>query len=1024
MKQFIFILLSALCSFAHAQQSNHWVVQGYEEIVDTSISWSNLDTLKKTNYYDIDLNSPEITVSKFKSNRIKYNYYGTPPNASYCKISQGYQTISNSKGELLAYVFNNILYNNKGDSIDYLSQYGGKRGIASHIGISDTFTLYYIQSKTEYNATSFESQYFNTNEQNQHPFKFDNDSFYLMEVTYFQKKRIKKKRISEFAKWGNINSLQSNVVFFTNNLKEFKVQFVWDKFLYDVNISKKYQLNRKQIIYHNTNEENHGVPIWFDPDVGLSAPSELVVSPSGRWTVHNWYNFISINNSYKYSLSQVTLVDNSGNLNFKDIVSDSGRVDNDKISYWKNAVFTKYDSTFLLRETKLQYTGEFTPVRVTHRILEVSIQGASLSKTYYELKVDSQYTTVKNFQGSYQTVRDLILAPNGHIYAFIKGYSPTYPKYLPTGQIRWILSFHLAKFIKNQSFYGISDPIKVIEGFNSQSDNTPSGDVGDYIYFPATPTPYHYINFKNKSLCNDLTHEFTNETDTNWFDHFQWFWGDGDSTKSVKSQIKIRHQYSKPGKYKVLLKSITADGGWVWYSDSVEILPEPIAKYYTKNKIGCQWIAVEFSDSSILEKKSHTWKWDFGDGNDTTLTSPGNIMPKNKSIKHTYTTSGKFNVQLQVSDGRCTDTFNAIQNISILPAPRPGIAIDKTSGCTPLEVQFGRTYSDPTDSTIYRFKPVIVPTNHFDQAINKARLTQSGKYLLLQKLYGPSGCITQDSIALNITQGIEDGLKPFMKRSTVVNNANILTEWQTVPAAKNYQLYRNGMPLAVVNDTFYLDALSQEIDQSYRYQIQPIDSCDKTVGLQSNLGKTIFLKVVEQAQVSVNEFPSALLTWTPYEDWSLSGGVQNYVCVGNLDKETTNWQLLTNQVDTQFNDKQFIERSKFEKCYRIQARSADGRFVTESNTVCLGYTATLFAPNAFTPNGDGLNDAFEIFNYGFDRFTLSVYDRWGQKVYEASSSEAIWKPASDVPTGVYVYQVKAYKQDKEYGFSSTVTLLK
>ena len=70
----------------------------------------------------------------------------------------------------------------------------------------------------------------------------------------------------------------------------------------------------------------------------------------------------------------------SDNLNFKDIVSDSDRVDNDKISYWKNAVFTKYDSTFLLRETLLQYTGEFTPVRVTNRILEVSIQGNNFNK--------------------------------------------------------------------------------------------------------------------------------------------------------------------------------------------------------------------------------------------------------------------------------------------------------------------------------------------------------------------------------------------------------------------------------------------------------------------------------------------------------------------------------------------------------------------------------------------------------------------------------------------------------------------
>jgi len=1024
LKSFIFILLCSFCGFSYAQQSNHWVVQGYEEIVDTSISWSNLDTLKKTNYFDIDLNSPEITVHKLKSNRIKYNYYGRPPNASYYKISQGYQTISNIKGQLLAYVFNNILYNNKGDSIDYLSQYGGKRGIASHIGISDTFTLYYIQSKTEYNATSFESQYFNTNEQSQPPFKFDNDSFYLMEVTYFQNKRIKKKRISEFAKRGNINLLQSSVVFFTNNLKEFKVQFVWDKFLYDVNISKKYQLNRKQIIYHNTNEENYRFPIWFDPDIGTSTPSELVVSPSGRWTVYNWYNSISINNSYKYSLSQVTLVDNSGNLNFKDIVSDSGRVDNDKISYWKNAVFTKYDSTFLLRDTKLQFTGELTPVRVTHRILEVSIQGANLNKTYFELKIDSQNTTVKNFQGSYQTVRDLILAPNGHIYAFIKRYSPTYPKYLPSGQIRWILSFHLAKFIKNQSFYGISDPKKVIQGFNSQSDNVPFGDVGDNIYFPATPTPYHYINFTNKSLCNDLTHEFTNETDTNWFDHFIWFWGDGDSTKSVKSQTKIRHQYSKPGKYKILLKSITADGGWVWYSDSIEVLPEPIAKFGTKNTIGCQWIAVSFADSSLLQNKVHTWRWNFGDGTDTIIGSTNNIMPKNKSIKHTYTTSGKFNVQLQVSDGRCTDTFNAIQNISILPAPRPGIAIDKTTGCTPLEVQFGRIYSDLTDSTIYHFKPALVPINRFSSATNKTIMLQSGPFTLIQYLYGPSGCITQDSVKLNITPGIPVGYRPELKRSTVINNRTTLTEWKPVPHAKYYQVYRNGLIHDVVNDTIFMDYLPSEIDQSYTYEIRAKDSCDNLGGIKSNIGKTIYLNVKEIEPVMKSNFATALLTWTPYEDWSLTGGVKGYECLGTYDMETSNWQPLTNLNDTHFNDKNFIQPKKFEKCFVVKARSVNQAYESQSNSYCLPYQATLFAPSAFTPNGDGLNDEFNIFNYGFDKFTLTIFNSWGQKLFEQNNSEGTWKPEKDVPQGVYVYYLKAYRKGVEYTFTNTVTLLK
>jgi PKD repeat protein len=1003
LKSFIIILLFSVWSCSYAQQSNHWVVQGYQEIVDTSISWSNLDTLKKTDYFDIDLNSPEIQVHKLSSNRIKYNYYGTPPTASLYKISQGYHTVSNIKGKLLAYVFNNVLYNSEGDSLDYLCQYGGKRGVASYIGASDTFTLYYVQSKTVYNTTSFESQYFNANQTPM--YKFHYDSFFLMEVKYFQNKRISKKRISDFAKWGDINVLESNVVFFIDQFKEFRVQFVWDKFLYDVNISKNYQTLSKQIIFHNTNEKFQMK--WFDFETGAYTPSELAVSPSGRWTIFNWYYEKCINNYYKYSISKAILISNN-DLKFSEIISDSGDAEKGLFSFWKNAVFTKNDSTFLL------HTGQVLNMKVTWKILEVSIQGDKINKSYFNIQVDTSY---QNSWG-YHTIRDINLAPNGNNYALFRQYLP---QYLKNGQIKWILSFKIARFEKYQTYYTMTNPIAVMQGFNSETYQICESDK---IFFPATPTPYHYINFRYKSLCNDLTHEFTNESDTNWFDHFQWFWGDGDSTKSVKSQTKIRHKYSKPGKYKVLLKSITADGGWVWYSDSIEVLPEPIAKYYTKNTVGCQWIAVEFSDSSILEKKSHTWKWDFGDGNDTTLTSPGNIMPKNKSIKHTYTTSGKFNVVLQVSDGRCTDSFNAIQNISILPAPRPGIAIDKTTGCSPLNVEFGRLFTDPSDSTVYHFKPSLVPNNKFDEAINKVLIQQSGKFILYQKLYGTSGCITQDSVSLKITPGIAAGNKPQLKRSTVLNNTTTLTEWEPVPYAKNYQVYRNGQLYAVVNDTMFKDYLTAEIDQSHTYEIQAKDSCDNLGGLKSNIGKTIFLKVTEVEPASKSHFPTALLTWTPYEDWTTNGGVKRHESFGTYDIDTSNWQPLNNQKDTQFSDKDFVQPKKFQKCYIVKAQSSDLAYESQSNSYCLGYQATLFAPSAFTPNGDGLNDEFEIFNYGFDHFTLSIFNSWGQKIYEQEGSSAIWKPAVDIPQGVYVLQVKAYRKEKEYEFNSTVTLLR
>jgi len=1017
---FIFTICSTI-NLAIAQQSNHLVVQAYDELVNTQVETYS-QALRKTVYYDIDFNYPEIKINNIKSKRTTYEIHDTVTpelNVFPGKLSQGYHTVSNVKGELLAFVFNNILFNQNGDSLDYITQYGGKKGISSFVKNNDTFVLFYIGSKIEKNASSFEQElYFRTGQFNS---PYSNDSFFLFEATYVGNKRVSKKRIKGFAKFGDPTLLQSNVVVFTRKNKETRLQFVWDKYLYDVNISKKFEISMVNILKENyINRNRKGNKIWFEYSTADAMPTELVVSPSGHWTVFNWAysHFDTRTSSNTFSITKVFLIDNEKNLNVIEIMKDSGNTEINDFTGWKSATFTKNDSIIIIPETKTKIVP--SPVfncQFVYGIWEIIISGSSLKKTYCNIQIDPAY---KPDNETRPKLKDFILAPNGKNYVFIE-------KCLnvknAVGDSTLFRKFFIAELKKNGANFIVLNPLGVLEGVNIGNKTLRNQGI-DKIYFPTTPTPYHYINFTNKSICNDLTHEFTNETDTNWFDHFQWFWGDGDSTKSVKSQTKIRHQYSKPGKYKVLLKSITADGGWVWYSDSVEILPEPIAKYHTKNTVGCQWIAVEFSDSSILQKKSHTWKWDFGDGTDTSLTSPGNIMPKNKSIKHTYTTSGKFNVQLQVSDGRCVDTFKATQNISILPAPRPGIAIDKTTGCSPLNVEFGRLFTDPTDSTVYHFKPSLVPNNRFDQAINKVLIQQSGKFILYQKLYGPSGCITQDSVPLKITPGIAAGNKPQLKRSTVLNNTTIRTEWKPVPYAKNYQVYRNGQLHAVVNDTMFMDYLSAEIDQSHTYEIQAKDSCDNLGGLKSNIGKTIFLKVTEVEPASKSDFPTALLTWTPYEDWTTNGGVKRHESFGTYDIETSNWQPLNNQKDTQFSDKDFVQPKKFQKCYIVKAQSSDLAYESQSNSYCLGYQVTLFAPSAFTPNGDGLNDEFEIFNYGFDHFTLSIFNSWGQKIHEQEGSSAIWKPAVDIPQGVYVYTVKASRENKEYTFSSTVTLLK
>jgi gliding motility-associated-like protein len=68
-------------------------------------------------------------------------------------------------------------------------------------------------------------------------------------------------------------------------------------------------------------------------------------------------------------------------------------------------------------------------------------------------------------------------------------------------------------------------------------------------------------------------------------------------------------------------------------------------------------------------------------------------------------------------------------------------------------------------------------------------------------------------------------------------------------------------------------------------------------------------------------------------------------------------------------------------------------------------------PNAFTPNGDGLNDCFGVKYWGvIQEFEFSVYNRWGQRLFYSKNPGACWDGtfrgvAQDI--GVYVYMIKA-----------------
>lgn len=92
----------------------------------------------------------------------------------------------------------------------------------------------------------------------------------------------------------------------------------------------------------------------------------------------------------------------------------------------------------------------------------------------------------------------------------------------------------------------------------------------------------------------------------------------------------------------------------------------------------------------------------------------------------------------------------------------------------------------------------------------------------------------------------------------------------------------------------------------------------------------------------------------------------------------------------------------------------------------------LKVPNIFTPNGDGINDYFEI-GYGEDgrpindlnQYFLShklvIFNRWGKIVYESTDYKNDWD-GGKLPDGTYFYVLDCKGQTQNYNYKGSVMI--
>ncbi len=187
------------------------------------------------------------------------------------------------------------------------------------------------------------------------------------------------------------------------------------------------------------------------------------------------------------------------------------------------------------------------------------------------------------------------------------------------------------------------------------------------------------------------------------------------------------------------------------------------------------------------------------------------------------------------------------------------------------------------------------------------------------------------------------------------------------------------------------------------YLLALTNACDEDV--VTDVHQTMFLTGV--ADTSANLIT---LAWNHYSAWKQ--GVDSYEVWRKLD-DSPGLGFLARVSPAENSYSEVLTTDGFRHRYYIRAVDATGQYVSWSSPVDFEFKHPLFIPNIITPNGDGKNDVFIIRNiHLYPGSALTIYDRWGKKVYFQSDYGGGWG-AEGLSAGVYYYTL-AVNRDTAY----------
>lgn len=463
---------------------------------------------------------------------------------------------------------------------------------------------------------------------------------------------------------------------------------------------------------------------------------------------------------------------------------------------------------------------------------------------------------------------------------------------------------------------------------------------------------------------------------TSW----HWDFGDG-NTETRNNGNPFYHTYVSAGPFTIKLVVSSGNG---CSSDTlpkqVTVLPKPAASF-TYDRDVCLGQSIQFTNTSTPVSGTITaWNWNFGDGNTATYNN-GN------PFSYTYTSVNSYIVTLTVqgSNGCESEVFRDTVNVTSKPSAAFSYA---GKACVDSNFIFtsATTYNASVPSNWYwefgdgQTTNIITgntASHNYAVPLTNVRVRHSVSY---------GGCPSDTT---------EQTIPLVSANPTATFNATAAALCEGMPvqisgsgsadiSSWNWNM-GNGTSTAVPPFTHIYNAAG---NYAISLTVQNAAGCQSVVAPQSI---TIAVKPAVDAGPDIYKREAESKTLLA----SSNSAGYDFLWSPGTNLSATN--ILTP-----------VTSSPVDIMYRVTATDrTSGCIATDSMFVKI--ITTIYVPNAFTPNGDGLNDAWRIPALaGYPNAVVTIFNRYSQKIFESKGYTTPWDgrfKGQEQPIGAYIYVI-------------------